>query len=71
MPWCDDCNRFWNPNTLERDGSCPRCGRVVAEPGERSAPAKAPWHFRLLVGALALYLGWRVIEAVVWVVERI
>ncbi|MGC1513317.1 MAG: hypothetical protein WA797_10425 [Acidimicrobiales bacterium] len=44
---------------------------MVAEPGERSAPAKAPWHFRLLVGALALYLGWRVIEAVVWVVERI
>lgn len=71
MPWCDDCNRFWNPNTLEPDGSCPRCGRVVAEPGKPAAPPKAPWHFKLLVGALALYLGWRVIEAVIWVVERV
>jgi hypothetical protein len=24
--------------------------------------AKAPWHFKLLVVALCLYLGWRVIQ---------
>ncbi len=71
MPWCNDCNRFWNPNTLRLDGSCPSCGRVVAEPGRPVVAAKAPWHFKLLVGALALYLGWRVIEAAIWVVERI
>lgn len=24
--------------------------------------AKAPWHFKLLVGALVLYLSWRVVD---------
>lgn len=24
--------------------------------------AKAPWHFKLLVGALCVYLGWRVVQ---------
>ncbi len=71
MPWCDDCNRFWNPNTLQVDGSCPSCGQVVGEPGELTPPPKAPWHFRLLVAALVIYLGWRVVDAAVWVFERI
>jgi hypothetical protein len=26
------------------------------------ADAKAPWHFKLLVVALVLYLGWRVVD---------
>ena len=34
-------------------GSCPTCGRVIAE------PAKVPWHFKLLVVATILYLGYR------------
>ncbi len=30
--------------------------------------AKAPWHFKLLVAAVTLYLLWRVVQLVVWVV---
>lgn len=26
--------------------------------------AKAPWHFKLMVAALCLYLGWRVVDLV-------
>jgi hypothetical protein len=62
VPWCEDCSKFWNPNTLPPDGTCPTCGRVIAEP-----PAtKVPWHFWLLVGALVVYLGWRAIQGFQW-----
>ncbi len=31
-------------------------------------PTKVPWHFWLLVVALVLYLGWRLVQAVAWIV---
>lgn len=64
MPWCEGCARFWNPNSMGRGGECPTCGQVIA------APPRAPWHFRLLVVAASLYLGWRAVQAVAWVVGR-
>ena len=70
MPWCDDCSRFWNPNTLRDDGACPTCGRIVAEPGTAAVP-KAPWHFKLLVVAVVLYLGWRAWQGVDWLLGRL
>ncbi len=30
-------------------------------------PLPVPWHFKLLVGALALYLGWRAFQGLDWV----
>ena len=71
MPWCDDCSRFWSPNSLPPDGACPTCGRVVAEPGEPAGSARAPWHFKLLVAAVVLYLGWRAVQLVEWVVDKV
>ena len=70
MPWCDDCNRFWNPNSMGQGGSCPSCGQVIAS---ASAPeeTKAPWHFKLLVGATVAYLGWRGVQGVQWLLERV
>jgi hypothetical protein len=70
MPWCDDCSRFWNPATLGPGGECPTCGRTVARPGD-TEPVKAPWHFKLLVGAAVAYLGWRAVQGVAWLVERV
>ncbi|HEX6420235.1 MAG TPA: hypothetical protein VFZ77_17170 [Acidimicrobiales bacterium] len=70
MPWCETCSRFLNPNTLEPDGSCPTCGRAVAEPGtggEAEVPG-APWHFKLLLVAVVAYLGWRLVQMIGWVV---
>jgi hypothetical protein len=50
---------------MAEDGSCPTCGTVIA------APVKAPWHFKLMLLALALYLGWRAWQGIVWVVQHI
>ena len=49
------------------DGRCPTCGRDLDAPAEReSDPAagdeKAPWHFKLMVVALVVYLVWRFYE---------
>jgi hypothetical protein len=71
MPWCETCSRFLNPNSLNPDGSCPSCGRVVAEPAATDAAeaqVKAPWHFKLLLVAVVVYLTWRIVQMISWVV---
>jgi hypothetical protein len=58
-----------NPNTLRPDGTCPECGRPVADPdGTKAAQVKTPWHFKLLVAVTVLYLVWRLIQMIGWVV---
>lgn len=59
---------------MSADGSCPSCGKPIDVPprfASSDAPTlrelsemsgeKAPWHFKLLMVALVLYLGWRII----------
>ena len=68
MPWCEGCDRFWNPNSMAPDGSCPKCGRFIADspPGgdDADGSGKVPWHFWVLVGVTGAYLLWRVIQGV-------
>lgn len=64
MPWCDDCDRFYNPTSMGAGGECPSCGRTIA------APAKLPWHFKVLVGSAVIYLGWRGLQGVAWLLDR-
>jgi hypothetical protein len=52
-------------------GTCPTCGRTIADPAAAVEDAKAPWHFKLLVGAVVAYLGWRAVQALQWVVEQV
>ncbi len=43
MPWCDACDRFLSPSTVNVDGTCPSCGRVVdAGHAHTPAPVTAP-----------------------------
>ena len=80
MPWCDACDRFLSPSTVKVDGTCPSCGRIV-DPGHAheagaGPTAKAvdddedlppiPWHLWLLAGALAIYLGYRAMQGIEW-----
>jgi len=39
MPWCETCAKFWNPNSMQPDGTCPSCGRSLAEAPEGSSSA--------------------------------
>lgn len=54
---------------MNADGSCPSCGNVLADPSAVIVEApKAPWHFKLLVAALIVYLGWRLLQLIAWIV---
>lgn len=60
MPWCENCAKFQDGEGIDREGHCPGCGTVIA-------PAKrAPWHFKLLVVATAIYLVYRFMQVGVW-----
>ena len=64
VPWCDDCEKYWAPSAMTPEGHCPTCGPDldVAGAAPRRSDEKAPWHFKLLVVALVVYLGWRFFE---------
>ena len=79
MPWCEECAKYLAPTAMNEDGTCPTCGRSLAEQqpitakninlrklaaGEHAdeSDMKAPWHFKLLMVLLALYLGYRVVQ---------
>lgn len=55
-----------------RDGHCPSCGSVLesAVASEDAVP-HAPWHFKLLVVALVLYLGFRAYQGVFWLIHHL
>ncbi len=75
MPWCTDCDRFLSPSTVNPDGTCPTCGRAV-DPGAAGTKTEAaeeplppiPWHLKVLAGGVAVYLGYRLYQGIVWVV---
>ena len=71
MPWCDACNRFYNPNSVAPDGTCVKCGTLLAEPPteEASQEQRVPWHFWLMVIALVVYLGWRLVQGIQWLMR--
>ncbi len=70
MPFCEDCAKFWSPNTMPVTGKCPSCGLQIAEPQdiEEASEYRAPWHFKLMVALAAVYLTFRVIQMVSWIV---
>ena len=78
MPWCDACAKFWNRPSLH-DGTCPTCGapleappsREPVGPADASERPTAPWHFKLLLVALVLYLGYRAYQGVFWLAHHV
>ncbi len=76
MPWCEDCSKFYTPSTLTPSGDCPSGHHVAdpesaitqstAEPRDDEHNSKVPWHFWLLLAAVVLYLGWRLIQGIQW-----
>ncbi len=71
MPWCQTCDRFYNSRSIAPDGTCSKCGSFIAETGEDEGDddGKIPWHFWVLVVALVIYLGWRLIQLIGWIIN--
>jgi hypothetical protein len=86
VPWCETCDRFLSPPTVTSDGRCPTCGRAVEpgrahragdppkdgdapKAGEEELPP-VPLHMKVMGGALVVYLGYRFLQGVEWVVHR-
>ncbi|MFV0258870.1 MAG: hypothetical protein ACK5PP_10535 [Acidimicrobiales bacterium] len=69
MPWCDTCDKYLAPNAADADGTCPTCHEPV-DTGDldNPPPKKAPWHFKLMVVLLVAYLGWRLVQGVIWLI---
>jgi hypothetical protein len=65
MPWCEDCSAYWRAAELAEDDACPTCGRALD-----TTPAKSPWHFKLLMVSLTIYLGYRAVQGVAWLINR-
>ena len=38
--------------------------------GQELEPVPVPWHFKLLLVATVLYLGWRAAQGVMWLMHR-
>ena len=78
MPWCDPCAEFVAPAAVE-SGRCPTCGDSVETEDHHADDAadaetvgqNAPWHFWIVVVALAAYLLWRFVVFVIWLFGQI
>jgi hypothetical protein len=70
MPFCEDCAKFWSPNTMPVTGACPACGRQIATAQEvtEAEEYRAPWHFKLMVAMAVVYLTWRLVQMISWLV---
>lgn len=67
---------------MKSDGTCPFCQQVIdykrsakftaaAERGETlEDEVPVPWHLKLLLAAAAVYLGWRGVQGVEWLLGR-
>jgi hypothetical protein len=86
VPWCTTCDRFLSPSTVLLDGTCPTCGRAVdagrahvgttldgpTAPGSADdAAVPVPWHLKLLLVALAIYLAYRLYQGAAWLITRL
>lgn len=66
MPWCEDCSKFWNPTSMSEGGACPTCGTVIAKPARG-----VPWHFKVLLIGLAVYMVYRIYWLALWLPKHL
>ena len=43
----------------------------MTEPGQQDQDVKAPLSFKLMIAMTALYLGWRLVQGIMWLIERL
>jgi len=67
VPWCDDCSKFWNAPDAAADEACPTCGNVVATKARKGVP----WHFKVMLVAVAIYMVYRIYWLAEWLPKHI
>lgn len=43
----------------------------MSDPGRPQEEVKTPFSFKLMVVLAVLYLGWRLVQGIAWLIERI
>ena len=64
MGWCESCNRVVDEEEVTAEGECPTCHELLEE------RRPVPWHFKLLLWATVIYLGYRAFQGIDWVVHH-
>jgi len=64
VPWCETCDAMVDDDDVTAAGECPECGEPLHE------HRRIPWHFKLMIAATAVYLGWRAYQGIAWVVHH-
>lgn len=44
-------------------------GQVRRDPDDEIPPA--PWSFKIMIVLAVIYLGWRLVQGVIWVAQRL
>lgn len=71
MPWCDTCDAYLSPNSVDADGTCPTCHNEVDHSDKiTETETPVPWHFWIVLVALVAYLGWRLIQGIAWISQQ-
>lgn len=63
VPWCETCSQFQDKSVINRAGECPDCGTVIRK------PIRVPWHFKILIAATIIYLGYRLYQGIMLLVH--
>ena len=66
---CPRCGTAVDPGRARAASTAPD-GAASAADGDEFELDPFPWHLKLLAGAVALYLGWRAVQGIEWVVQR-
>lgn len=55
----------------ETGGAKTEDGRSAPTVGADQGDERTPWHFKVLLVALIIYLGWRLIQGILWVAHKL
>lgn len=59
---CPRCHRMLAAGPVSTRTSAKDLDLKKLAAGDAADDLRAPWHFKLLVGALVVYLGWRIVD---------
>jgi hypothetical protein len=68
---CPSCGRVVDAGRAHRPATAVDPERAPAPPTVEDPPEPVPWHLKLLLVALAVYLAYRAFQGVAWVVAHL